>query len=52
VGQTVGFQRHRCDFFAFHDHPKRLWLKPLAPHAQTKLCASELTPRHAQGRRI
>jgi hypothetical protein len=47
VGQTVGFQRHRCDFFAFHDHPQRLWLKPLAPHAQTKLCASELAPRHA-----
>jgi hypothetical protein len=45
VGQTVGFQRHRCDFFAFHDHPKRLWLKPLASHAQAKLCAPQLSAR-------
>jgi hypothetical protein len=47
VGQTVGFARHRCDFFAFHDHPKRLWLKALDPHAQAKLCAPELGARHA-----
>jgi hypothetical protein len=47
VGQTVGFQRHRCDFFAFHDHPKRLWLQPLDPHAQEKLCAPELSERYA-----
>jgi hypothetical protein len=47
VGKTVGFQRHRCDFFAFHDHPKRLWLKPLDPRAKAKLCAPELSARHA-----
>jgi hypothetical protein len=47
VGTTVGFQRHRCDFFAFHDHPKRLWLKPLDPRAQEKLCAPELAAGHA-----
>jgi hypothetical protein len=47
VGQTVGFARHRCDFFAFHDHPKRLWLKPLAPRAQEILCTPELSARHA-----
>jgi hypothetical protein len=47
VGKTVGFARHRCDFFAFHDHPKRLWLKPLAPRAKEKLCAPELSARHA-----
>ena len=47
VGQTAGFVRHRCDFFAFHDHPKRLWLKPLDPHTQEKLCASALSARHA-----
>jgi hypothetical protein len=47
VGKTVGFARHRCDFFAFHDHPKRLWLQPLAPHAKEKLCAPELPARHA-----
>jgi hypothetical protein len=47
VGQTVGFARHRCDFFAFHDHPKRLWLKPLDPRAREKLCAPELSERHA-----
>lgn len=47
VGRTVGFKRHRCDFFAFHDHPKRLWLRPLDPHAKEKLCARELSSRHA-----
>lgn len=47
VGKTAGFARHRCDFFAFHDHPKRLWLKPLAARAQEKLCAPELAARHA-----
>jgi Domain of unknown function (DUF4338)/DDE_Tnp_1-associated len=47
MGQTVGYERHRCDFFAFHDHPKRLWLKPLDPHAKDKLCALELCARHA-----
>ena len=47
VGKTVGFQRHRCDFFAFHDHAKRLWLHPLDPQAKAKLCAPELSPRHA-----
>jgi hypothetical protein len=47
VGQTVGFARHRCDFFAWHDHPKRLWLKPLDPRAKEKLCAPELSARHA-----
>ncbi len=45
VGKTVGSERHRCDFFAFHDHPKRLWLKPLAPNAKEKLCAPELSAR-------
>jgi len=47
AGQTVGFARHRCDFFAWHDHPKRLWLKPLDPRAKEKLAASELGARHA-----
>ena len=22
VGQTVGYERHRCDFFSIHDHPQ------------------------------
>jgi len=47
VGKTVGFERHRCDFFAFHDRPKRLWLKPLAPQAKEQLCAAQLCARHA-----
>jgi hypothetical protein len=47
AGKTAGFARHRCDFFAFHDHPKRLWLKPLDPHAKEKLCAPQLAARHA-----
>ncbi len=47
LGETVGFRRHRCDFFAFHDQPKRLWLHPLEPRAQEKLCAPQLTERHA-----
>jgi hypothetical protein len=47
VGRTAGFGRHRCEFFSFHDHPKRLWLKALAPNAKEKLCAPELSPRQA-----
>ena len=47
MGPSVGFERHRCDFFAWHDHPKRLWLKPLDPRAKEKLCAHELSARHA-----
>jgi hypothetical protein len=47
VGQTAGFARHRCDFFAFHDHPKRLWLQPLDPRAKEKLRAPELSAPHA-----
>jgi hypothetical protein len=47
VGKTLGFERHRCDFFAFHDHPKRLWLKPLISDAKEKLCAPELSARQA-----
>ncbi len=49
VGQTAGFGRHRCDFFLFHDRPKRLWLYPLDPHARQKLCAPDLCERHASG---
>ncbi len=47
VGKTVGFERHRCDFFAFYDHPKRVWLKPLARQAKEQLCAAQLCARHA-----
>jgi hypothetical protein len=47
LGQTIGFERHRCDFFAWHDHPKRLWLEPLDPGAKEKLCAPQLSARHA-----
>jgi hypothetical protein len=47
VGRTLGFERHRCDFFAFHDRPKRLWLKPLISGAQEKRCAPELSARQA-----
>ena len=47
VGTTAGFARHRCDFFAFHDHPKRLWLQLLDPHAQAQLCAPALAAPHA-----
>lgn len=42
VGRTAGFARHRCEFFAFHDRPKRLWLKALDPQAREKLRAPEL----------
>jgi hypothetical protein len=47
VGKTVGLECHRCDFFAVHDYPKRLWLKPPAPNAKEKLCAHELSARQA-----
>ena len=52
VGTTAGFARQRCDCFAFHDRPKRLWLKPLADAAQAKLCAQELGPRHAPAQTV
>jgi hypothetical protein len=45
VGKTAQ-NEHRCDHFPHHSRPKQLWLKPLHPQAQQRLCAPELLPEH------
>jgi hypothetical protein len=37
VGYSVGYSRHRADFYIPNDRPKRLWLRPLAPDARQLL---------------
>jgi hypothetical protein len=46
LGFTAGHRRHRCDFYVPHQRPKRLWIKPLRPDAQARLCAPTLAPEH------
>jgi hypothetical protein len=42
VGWSVGYSRHRADFYVPNDRPKRLWLRPLVPEAREQLRAMEL----------
>lgn len=37
AGETAGFGRHGDDYYVAHEHPKRLWLRPLVPDARTRL---------------
>ena len=37
AGETAGFGRHGDDYYVAHDHPKRLWLRPLVPDARARL---------------
>ncbi len=39
VGFSAGYRRHRADFYIPNERPKKLWLYPLAPNAQTLLRA-------------
>ena len=39
VGWSVGYRRHRADFYVPNDRPKRLWLRPLVPEAREQLRA-------------
>lgn len=43
VGGTAGFGRHGDDYYVAHAQPKRLWLRLLAPDAQSRL-RDPLTP--------
>jgi hypothetical protein len=52
LGMTAGHRRHRCDFYLPNERPKRLWVKPLHPQAQARLCAPELAPEHAAGETV
>lgn len=42
VGQSAGYSRHRADFYADNEHPKRLWLRELDPQARRHLRSAVL----------
>ena len=42
VGWSVGYRRHRADFYAPNERPKRLWLRELIPGAREQLRAVEV----------
>jgi hypothetical protein len=42
VGWSVGYSRHRADFYVPNDRPKRLWLRPLIPEARQQLRAVQV----------
>jgi len=47
VGWSVGYRRHRADFYVPNQRPKRLWLRELIPGARERLRAVEL-PQECQ----
>ncbi len=49
IGRTKGFSRHRRDFYVPNARPKKLWVKPLRPHATQMLCALELPAECRKG---
>ena len=42
VGYSVGYSRHRADFYIANERPKRLWLRPLVPEARPLLRSVQL----------
>jgi hypothetical protein len=48
VGMSAGYSRHRADFYVFHDRPKRLWMRELAPQARQQLRALKV-PEDCRG---
>jgi len=42
VGFSVGYSRHRADFYVAHDRPKKLWLRELGPQSRRHLRAPEV----------
>lgn len=48
VGWSVGYRRHRADFYVPNDRPKRLWLRPLVPEARAQLRAVQV-PEECRG---
>ncbi len=49
LGITKGFSRHRADFYARNDRPKKLWFKPFRPDALELLRGGELPPEYQAG---
>jgi hypothetical protein len=49
VGFSVGYSRHRADFYVANERPKRLWLYSLDPHAKSHLRAVRLPPECQSG---
>lgn len=47
AGDTAGYARDTADFYAGHDRPKRLWLKPLDPQWRDALCRTAARPQDA-----
>jgi hypothetical protein len=50
VGQSAGYSRHRADFYADNEHPKRLWLRELDPQARRHLRSAVPARRLPAGR--
>src|SRR5260370_27436429 len=48
VGWSVGYSRHRADFYVPNERPKRLWLRPLVPEAREQLRALQV-PKECRG---
>jgi len=42
AGDTAGFSQDHTDFYLPTGRPKKLWLRPLDPHAFTLMCAPQL----------
>ena len=42
AGDTAGFSQDHTDYYLPNDRPKKLWLKPLNPHAYQLMCAKDL----------
>ncbi len=42
VGFSVGYSRHRADFYIPNERPKRLWMRELAPEARRQLRGLDL----------
>lgn len=49
AGFSSGEGKHYADLFPQSARPKKLWLKPLAPKARERLCASELPDAQRAG---
>jgi hypothetical protein len=41
AGDTAGFSQNHTDYYLPNDRPKKLWLKPLDPHAFQRMCAKD-----------
>ena len=49
VGDTRGFRRTRTGYGVVHGQPKRVFVRPLVPGAQTRLSRPFLDPRYRRG---